>query len=376
MRRAIIHIGPKKTATSAIQSRLSRNRGVLASAGILYPGVGPNQATELSAMFCSVEPDHYRARRLSEDPERSVTSAANLARFDHSIWDGDWHTLILSAESMWEWPSEDIQRLAKWLGGFVDHHEILFTLRDPVGWAVSAAQQSCKSGPDANQILCEPLLARWQETTARFEAIFGAGSARALQFEDLVGHPQGPAAAFLDAAGLQHVSPMLEDEGESRNESLSWEAAMMMVALNQRRPFFIDDERNAKRSGAELNAFFGLAGQRFDLPDDIRRTIYEQSRADVAWAQARFGADRYDYPVERLAPGTNPDGVSAEFLTAVGDRLADMANEVRVLRSLLKAERLQAKGDIAGAEQTLRQAAAKFPDDRRIQRTAWRSKAR
>lgn len=366
MRRIVLHLGPKKTATSTIQAALAGNRANLANAGILYPGTGPNHAIELSARFRDQISEHQRARRLTEDPELSPFSDANLAAFDAEVRGGSWHTLLLSAESLYELDVHELDRLRTWLVQFDATIELAITLRDPVDWAVSAAQQCFKSNADIDGLLTEPTRLHWRRTVERIETVFPGARLHLLCFEDLVADPAGPVAAFLAGIDLAAAVALLAPVRARRNESLSWEAAMMMAALNARRPFFLGDTRNPARTGRELSAFLDLAGQRFDLPEATRHAVYHLSRDDVAWLRERFGIDHYDYPLDRLRPSLAPAGFSPAFMAALGDRLADLANELRITRALLAIERLRARGDAAAAERLRRKSHAKFPAERRF----------
>ena len=366
LKRAIIHIGPKKTGTSTIQDGLSRNRAALARRGILYPGTSANHNSILLASLCDDPSQHPRLRIRMEDPELSGISEEAQAKFAAEIAETDWHTLILSAETLYELRRPEIRKLQRWLEPLVDRFDIVATARDPVDWAVSSAQQSFKSRDDLDGLLGEPEVPQWQRRIGHWEHVFGRRAVRMLCFEDLVADPDGFTAAFLKAIHLQRMFDRLDLSVPRANESLSWEAAMMMATLNKRRPYFINEQRNIARSGRELSAFLGVAGQRFDLPDETRRRAYDETRDDVAWLGARFGIDRYDYPPDRLPASRSPAGISPEFMAQLGDRLADMANELLINRNLLIIERLRAKGRIDAAEFIRRKSLAKFPADKRF----------
>lgn len=367
-RRAIVHIGPRKTATSTIQDGLSENRAILETAGVLYPGTRPNHSNVMAALVLDNPGDSYRARVRTEDPEDALFSKVKLKPFEREIETKDWHTLIISTEFLSDLDRDEIGRLKRWLDRYVDTVRIVYAVRDPIDWAVSVAQQMCKNMSDVDQVLNTPKHANWRRTIERYEAGFGreAMDTTLLAFEEMVADPDGPTGAFLKAMGLAELVPSLTQGPAHRNASLSWEAAMMIMALNARRPFFVDGERNPARSGRELSSFVGIGGQKFDLSDAARRRAFEASRGDVAWLRERYGIDRYDYPIEALRPSTAPSGYSPDFMIALGDRLADITNELNVTRSLLRIERLRARGKDDEAERVRRAAQAKFPFDRRL----------
>lgn len=357
---------PPKTGTSAIQSSLGPNRQTLAAHGILYPGRKRDHSATLLALFGEQSGDYVRVKHRTDTLDMSPMSQKRFAAVEEELRQDNWHTLILSTELMYALKRDAVEQVKAWLDRYVNSYQLVAVMRDPVDWAVSTAQQSFKTRGDVEALLAAPRRMRLQQTFARYEEVFGAGDHQVLEFEELVADPSGPGAAFLKRVALCRAAASLPPTAVARNESLSWEAAMMIAELNRSRPFFVDGKRSAARSGAELSAFLGIKGQRFDLPAAVRRQTYDLSRSDVAWLRERFGIDRYDYPIEDLPPSTNPTGISPEFLTAVGHRLADLANEVRVQRVLLLTAELRTQGREREAERLLRRFRMQFPAEVRF----------
>lgn len=365
-RRAILHIGPPKTGTSAIQASLSHNRSVLARFGLLYPGTGRDHSATLLALFRGQAQDYIRARNRTVPSGTSPISAKQFAAVQEQLRGRDWHTLILSTELMYGLKRPVMKQIKQWLDQYVDSYQLVAVVRDPVDWAVSYTQQRFKREGDVDTLLAQPRAMRLQRTFQRWEDVLGAGQHQILAFEDLIADPAGMGAAFLTRLELASAAAALSREVAVRNESLSWEAAMMMAELNTRRPFFVEGKRSGARSGAELGAFTGIRGQRFDLPDATRRQIFDETRADIAWVGERFGITRYDYPAADLRPSSNPAGFSPEFITGVGERMADMANEIRIQRGLLQIAELRLEGRAGEAERVRRRFEATFPAEARF----------
>lgn len=365
-RRAILHIGPPKTGTSSIQASLSDSRLALARCGILYPGTFRDHSGALLALFRGGAQNYVRARNRIDTPDASPMSPKRFAAVQEQLRGRDWHTLILSTEMMYGLKPPAMKQIKEWLDQYVDSYHLVAVMRDPIDWAVSYTQQRFKKEADVDAVLADPRTLNLQQTFTRWEDVLGAGHHQILAFEELIADPAGMAAGFLNRLGLADAAAVLSQNVTVQNESLSWEAAMMLAEVNKRRPFFVDGERNPARSGAELSAFVGVRGQRFDLTDAVRRQVFDETREDVAWVRDRFGITRYDYPAADLRPSSNANGISPEFVSALAERMADMANEIRIGQGLLLIAELRLDGRVEAAERMRRRYEAKFPAEARF----------
>jgi hypothetical protein len=364
-REAILHIGHKKTGTSFIQHHFHRAARQLRDHGVLYPLREANHSFALSGWFRL----RNAARAPSPLDDYQVAGAERLRAFDTELRDGDWQQVLLSAESLSGFSRVELATLRECLSPHVDRIRVVFVIRDPVDWAVSAAQQYLQSRGDIETILTKPTPVQWRGIVARMRAVFGADAVSVLAYEDLAVQRDAFAARFSTAAGLPAaIAPLLVSPTRSVNESLSMEAAIMLGRLNGRVPEAIDGVRNPARSGAEPKIFAGLPGQRFDLPEAARRLAYVESRDDVAFVARRFGIERYDYPIDRLAPSRYSDTVSPAFLDALADRLYELNAQATAGRLLLDSQHLRARGDAVRADALLEQADTRFPSDPRVAR--------
>lgn len=364
-RRAILHIGQHKTGTSFIQHQFRRNEAVLRAHGVLYPLREANHSFALSGLFRRRNPakapsvtDHYVA--AGEQGRRDF--AAELAG-------ADWSRLMLSGEVVSTFRRADLIELRDWLRGHVDVIRIVLVVRDPVDWAVSVAQERLKTRGDVATLLAQPAQVRWADIVTRMREVFGQRALTVLEYEQLATVRERFAARFALSAGLPpRVAATLNSAAEGVNEALSMEAALMLGRFNARVPERLADARNAARSGLEAQAFIGLPGNRFDLPDAARRLAYEQSRDDVAFLAREFGITRYSYAASAIAPSRYSEAMSPAFLDALADRLVALNAAATAGGMLLDAGRLRDKGEAARAEALLRDAAHRFPADRHVAR--------
>lgn len=362
-RQAIVHIGHKKTGTTFIQNRFHANRAALRDAGVIYAFPEPNHSFAVSGLF-----HRDRAAKAPTPRDRYVSDRkAAFKALDAALSSAPWHSLVLSAEALTGFSLPELTRLCEWLAGYVDTVRIVYVVRDPVDWAVSAAQQHLKTRGDVEALLDRPEAPRWSQTITRFRQVFGARALTVLEYERLAAVRERFAARFALAAGLPaSVATLLQGGGETVNESLSMEAALMLGRYNARVPERLEGGRNPARNGIEPRAFIGLPGQKFDLPQAARLRAYEQSRADAAFLAREFGITRYSYPVEAVPPSRYTEEVSPAFLDALADRLVALQAQAMANRLLGDVERLRNRGDEAAAAATLRRAAARFPTDERV----------
>lgn len=362
-RQAILHIGHKKTGTTFIQNNFHANRAALLDAGVLYPLPEPNHSYALSGLF---HDDHLE--KAPSPRNRYVANPTRARReLDAELGSADWHTMMLSAESLAGFSRGELQQLSDWLGQHVASVQIIFVVRDPVDWAVSVAQQHLKTRGDVDALLNEPEPPRWSKIIGRFREVFGASAVTVVEYEELAAVRERFAARFALAAGLStDAAAIVESGSEAVNESLSMEAALMLGRFNARVPERQDGRRNPARSGIEPKAFAGLPGGKFDLPHATRLKAHAQSRADVAFLAQEFGITRYGYPASEVAPSRYTEELSRPFIDALADRFISFQAQAMANRLLWDAERLRSRGNDAAAAAALDNAVARFPNDERV----------
>lgn len=134
-RRLIIHMGPPKTGTTAIQSFCHHNRDKLLQAGVLYPAIGNTAA-------------HHA---LSNSLRASANNPARLRGFETMIEQADHHDhehMLISSEGwiatlVWQpWGVEDFCQF--WEGRGYDV-EFIVCIRDLPAWIESAYAQQVKA---------------------------------------------------------------------------------------------------------------------------------------------------------------------------------------------------------------------------------------
>lgn len=202
----LLHIGPAKTGTTALQTALAKARSSLASEGILYPGsrYQHGQAAEAVQQRKSSWGDIYAeaddAEPVSIEPWEDLVAQVQ-ARSDRAI---------VSAEGFAASDSQTAARIVRDLGD--DQVQVLVTMRPISRVAPSIWQQRVKAGetrtysewlsatlalPEAREVLQpEILVRRWAEVVgleniAVLMSAPGSPDQFLRDFEALAGIPAG-----------------------------------------------------------------------------------------------------------------------------------------------------------------------------------------
>jgi len=132
----VIHIGPRKTATTYLQSNFYRNRKELLQKGWLYPVVSQRAQNAHHGVVSSKEDvlseNGALFKRLKRAAEQARRANANM---------------LISSEGFRKWKAKDFVKLGKVLGQ--DEVLIVYTLRDPLSLLFSVWGETVKNGRGA-----------------------------------------------------------------------------------------------------------------------------------------------------------------------------------------------------------------------------------
>ena len=129
----VIHIGPRKTATTYLQSNFYRNRKQLLAKGWLYPVV-------------SLRAQNAHHQVVSSRDEVLVGEGALFKRLKRASDDAlkKNANLLISSEGFRKWAPKDFVKLGKMLGQ--EDVMIAYTLRDPFTMLMSVWGETVKNG--------------------------------------------------------------------------------------------------------------------------------------------------------------------------------------------------------------------------------------
>lgn len=129
----VIHIGPRKTATTYLQSNFYRNRKQLLAKGWLYPVVSLRAQNAHHQVVSSKDEvlagEGALFKRLKRASDDALRKNANL---------------LISSEGFRKWTAKDFVKLGKVLGQ--NDVMIAYTLRDPFTMLMSVWSETVKNG--------------------------------------------------------------------------------------------------------------------------------------------------------------------------------------------------------------------------------------
>jgi len=151
VRRAIVHIGTPRTATSALQFFLARRRRALAEVGILYPELAPAAGAEPRG--------NHKALGEALDGRRPRRERAALfAALDEALATTTADTVILSYEGLCQigWPRRPWRALGDAFASRGFAMEILLTVKPPK--IVAPSPKPLLTVPTSNAVKPRPLM--------------------------------------------------------------------------------------------------------------------------------------------------------------------------------------------------------------------------
>lgn len=292
-RRVVLHAGLPKTGTTTIQNVCYQHRSMLIEEGVLYPRLMPNLTTPLCTMFLQ-DPSVHISNRIEGNSADVLRSRAEGFReaLEQEIHSAPWHTLVLSAEGVSNLHRESLQGLHTWMGQFADDWTVLFCVRDPLSYTRSVIQQLMKGGDRLEDLYRNLPLPNMRGKIGNAIAVFGRDRVKVFGMREATSGPGGLVGHFADLIGLGEASRRrLVTESRVANESMSFEAVLVLDSLNRKFPMFPADGSPRKRSGRELASVLRIRGSRYELPEDVRRRVADGTADDVAWVASEFGVD-------------------------------------------------------------------------------------
>jgi hypothetical protein len=347
-KRAVIHIGIEKTATTTAQTYLFTNRRELLTHRILVPSLALNLSVYLSVIFRDRTPGilplvDRRAETATVVPKLAEEYRASL---ESEIRGRDWDTLVISAEALCDYAPNEVAHFKAWLEEMgVEDFGILGYVRDPGDWARSVTQQRLKAGQTLEELYANPRLPNWRRRFSPWIDAFGRSNFTVIAFEDA--RSNGIVHTFCGAAGI----PQLGSEPRARNESMSMEAALIMSHLNAVRPLFVDGARSESRRWWGAAPLAKIPGAPFVLPASVRDTVTQKTSSDMSWLHEEFGVPMYEPQV--AAPPSNESGEwRGDTLDALALLLSDLGNGWTIAE-----ERAKQPAGHTGASSALRRGA-------------------
>lgn len=294
----VLHIGPPKTGTTAIQGALIQNRKALLEAGALYFFEDTEPAWALPMQFLTKQTMHPALRQhFWSLPEARNWSQRAWTQLDNQIARHNPHTVILSSEHFVD-QYMDFAALHERLAQVSTDIHVVAYLRDPASHYCSMVDQLIRGGQRLS-VLPTPWTYRYPQVARirRYLKRYGRERMHVQSFDRR--HLEGGdivtdfSRLLTDRLGLD--LPALTYEG-GLNTALSGAAAALLAVMNETfvriRKDNDDREMIARRAQAvaRLRRSPTLAGlPRLALPDEaLKSTIRHNASTPLTWVNDTF----------------------------------------------------------------------------------------
>ncbi|MFZ4859397.1 MAG: hypothetical protein ACOYL3_23725 [Desulfuromonadaceae bacterium] len=144
-KKAVLHVGPPKSGSTAIQSTFNRNRDFLYNNGVYYPS---GVSHPLLGSYFSNLPEYYSYNfgQSSNVEEIKLRDSCYMKHLRSELEEKSGALLVLSYEGFVTLDIEALELLKMFMSEYADHCEVVFYARAPLSFATSAMSQCVKMG--------------------------------------------------------------------------------------------------------------------------------------------------------------------------------------------------------------------------------------
>lgn len=248
----IVHIGMHKTGSTSIQESLANfDDGITFYAKLEYA----NHSIPIFTAFSSEFLDYPIWKRYGYSQSIKVGLRNKFKKtFTEQLQVKNRKKMIISAEDISLLSEKDAENFIDYIRQYSKNVKIICYIRDPLSFAASAFQESCKVGRSQNPNIIDP---RYKYRIEKFINVVGEENIIVKKFEKDNLERSSVVADFCEIVGIDY-NGIREIKS---NESLTEEALKVIYVFNKNNPLFYGDEvlRNARRRlNDEINkAFYG-----------------------------------------------------------------------------------------------------------------------
>ena len=325
-----LHIGLGKTGTTSVQADLLAKAAELeASHDLHYPSHFPhephfrgNHSRLLRTLFADSENVRRRlaARGLVTEEAIANYNRKTLDCLHKSFSGAKASRLLLSAEAVGHFAGDDMLALAELLGGFADEVRVIACLRHPAHALSSEIQQRLNIGDTLENLYSNPPSYRFKSLFERVEQAFGTDAVVVYDFAAARESQRGLTWVLFDQLGID-VGDMFALRPPV-NTSISHEAALLISALNRRRPLVVDGVPNPLRQDNAMQKMMKIPGRKFSAPAEVYDKVQARVQSDLDWLQRHY---QLRLQAGSLPPAVDEKHFSDESIEALALQMADLA---------------------------------------------------
>jgi hypothetical protein len=282
-RTCYLHIGLRKTGTTAIQGALFANRELLKTHGIHYLGIEENHSAPIYTAFS----DNPEAYYLNVQAGLGHRDAIELRRQEilrvvgEEIDSSKEPIFVISGEDIAFLGPSGAERLRAFLAPRFEHIQIVVYVRHPFGFASSAAQQRIKGGRSLDHLRAKLPVPDYRRQIEPFSFCFGRPNVMVREY-DLPKLGNDVVQDFVKVIAKTNLT--LPSFGpDHSNRSLSRAAVAVLDAVNRKCGGPRKDMNKTPRA-KRLHVFAGsLKGEPFRFDPHRLKSYAEVVKNDVEW---------------------------------------------------------------------------------------------
>lgn len=305
-----IHIGYPKAASSSIQMSLGKSSELLKKNGYLYPvfnifGVKySNHSIFFHNLFANApQPSNVNLRNQITTEEKQYQFIDQFKKqLQEQLKSFKGENLILSGEGIIHLKTDGVRKMKEFfinLLGIQCNFCLIVVTRNPTSRIPSNMQQRVREGGVLSFERIFKTNTLFSHTLSVFLEHFSVSNFRIIRLEDTSSNRGGIIARLLNEVGLP---PELIDKVPNVhiNEKLSYEAVLILSAINKKIPFKVDGKLNPQRSSILLEDFHKIPGTKFQITEQQKIAIWKNSLNDTKWLSEKFNCPTYEFAQNSL----------------------------------------------------------------------------
>ncbi len=325
-----LHIGLGKTGTTSVQADLlAKSAELEARHDLLYPSHFPhephflgNHSRLLRTQFADSETVRRRlaARGLVTDQSIATYNRKTLECLQACFAASKATRLLLSAETVGHFAGDDMLGLAELLRGYAEEIRVIACLRHPAHALSSEIQQRLNIGDTLENLYSNPPSYRFKSLFTRVEQAFGDDAVVVYDFAEARECQRGLTWMLFEKLGID-VGDLFQVRPPA-NTSMSHEAALLISALNTRRPLLVNGVPNPLRQDNAMQKIMKVPGRKFSAPAEVYEKLESRVHNDLEWLQRHYHLQlQAAHPV----PVADERHFSDESIEALALQMADLA---------------------------------------------------
>lgn len=312
--KAILHFGSEKTGTTSIQAACDQNRVLLEDLGIYYPS--GHWHCELASCFSSCPENEITNIVFGNQNLESITirDTNYMKNLRHELSERSCDYLLLSCESFNFLDEKAMSDLRLFVLEFAEIAEVIYYVRSPVSYAISARSQHVKMGIDSYAPIGE-----YAGRLEKMVSVFGIENIHVRKFsrDSLLLND-----VVVDFLSFFHIPMQIINEIAKdmpvENSALSLEGFLVGEKIRE----IVSHQNLAsinfmRKYEHKINK---IKGQKLHLSEQETKDVIINSQHDVEYLEREFGIVFHDVlPQYSLIEGSTLEIINsmAEFIIAL-----------------------------------------------------------